>query len=286
MLKYIFVFFQYILPQKFLSRVVAILANTESPLIRLPFIKLFIKIFKVDMSEAIQADASHYPSFNAFFTREIKPELRPLCTETDAIASPADGTISQIGDIDYGNLFQAKGKEFSLTELLGGDEYLSQSFVGGKFATIYLSPKDYHRVHMPYDGQLQKMVHVPGQLFSVNNTTAELVPRLFARNERVVTIFDTNTGPMAVVLVGAMIVASIETVWAGQITPIRYEVRTTDYPNTTSEVSLAKGEEMGRFKLGSTAIVLFGPDSVEWNDHLENGTKVKMGENLGKLINA
>lgn len=286
MLKYLFVFFQYIIPQRLLSRCVAMFANAENSLIRMPFINLFIKIFKVDMSEALEDNPKSYATFNAFFTRELKPDSRPLCLETDAIASPADGTISQVGDIDFGNLFQAKGKEFGLTELLGGDEYLSQSFMGGKFATIYLSPKDYHRVHMPYEGQLQTMIHIPGQLFSVNNSTAELVPGLFARNERVVAIFDTNTGPMAIVLVGAMIVASIETVWAGQITPVKKEVRTTQYPNTNSGVKLAKGEEMGRFKLGSTAIVLFGPDSVEWIDHLKNGTKIKMGEELGKLINA
>ncbi len=285
-MKQLFVFLQHILPQHLLSRFVGFFAESEVEFIKNPLITLFIKVFKVDMSEAVESDPHTYRTFNDFFIRNIRTELRPLCLDTNTVACPADGTISQIGDIEEGKIFQAKGKDFDLTALLGGDEYLSQGFLGGKFATIYLSPKDYHRVHMPFDGQLQTMVHVPGKLFSVNNSTAELVPDLFARNERVVTIFDTSTGPMAVILVGAMIVASIETVWEGQITPYKKQIRTTEYPNTTSDVVLNKGEEMGLFKLGSTAIILFGPDCVEWKEELETGKIVRMGEELGRLANA
>lgn len=282
----LFVFLQHLLPQHLLSRCVGFLAETSIEWIKNPLISLFIKAFDVDMRQAIEEDPQAYRTFNDFFIRNIKPELRPLCSETDAIACPADGAISQLGDIELGKIFQAKGKSFDLTALLGGDEYLSQHFLGGKFATIYLSPKDYHRVHMPYDGQLQTMVHVPGKLFSVNDVTTQLVPDLFARNERVVSIFDTDAGPMAVILVGAMIVASIETSWEGQITPYKKQIRTTEYPNTHGEVVLNKGEEMGLFKLGSTAIVLFGPDCVEWQENLSAGTKVKMGEQLARLTNA
>ncbi|MGH1471766.1 MAG: archaetidylserine decarboxylase [Cellvibrionaceae bacterium] len=281
-----FVFIQHLLPQHLLSRLVGFFADCEIDFIKNPLTSVFIKVFKVDMNEAIEEDPHAYRNFNDFFIRAIKPERRPLSSDTNTIACPADGAISQIGDIESGKLFQAKGKDFDLTSLLGGDEYLSQHFLGGKFATIYLSPKDYHRVHMPFDGQLQTMVHVPGKLFSVNSATTELVPELFSRNERVVTIFDTSSGPMAVILVGAMIVASIETVWEGQITPYKKQIRTTEYPNTSSDVILNKGEEMGLFKLGSTAIVLFGPDCVEWNEELSAGSNVKMGEDIGRLANA
>ncbi len=284
-MKLIFVILQYCLPQHLLSRCIGVFAESKFGLVKKPLISLFIKVFKVDMSEAQTEDATEFNSFNDFFVRPLKTTARSICSDSEAIACPADGAISQIGDIDGGHLLQAKGKEFSLTALLGGDDYISQSFSGGKFATVYLSPKDYHRVHMPFDGQLQTMVHVPGDLFSVNNATTELVDQLFARNERVVSIFDTSAGPMAVVLVGAMIVASIETVWAGQITPYKKMIRTTQYPSDNDDVVLSKGEEMGRFKLGSTAIVLFGPDMVDWDENLQAGSAVKMGQRMGSLIN-
>ena len=212
--------------------------------------------------------------------------LRRKGSERPAVAlENLSGTISQIGEIDGGCLFQAKGKEFTVTDLLGGDDYISQNFSGGKFATVYLSPKDYHRVHMPVAGLLQTMVHVPGELFSVNNATTQHINRLFARNERVVSVFDTLAGPMAVVMVGAMIVASIETVWAGQVTPHKKMIRTSHYPDETEAVNLAKGEEMGRFKLGSTAIILFGPDMAAWDDEFTAGSNVQMGQRIGTLIN-
>jgi phosphatidylserine decarboxylase len=196
---------------------------------------------------------------------------------------PADGAISQLGLIEHGRLFQAKGHDFSLTALLGGDAELAAPFMGGQFATVYLSPKDYHRVHMPITGTLREMIYIPGRLFSVNQTTAENVPGLFARNERVACIFDTERGPMAVVLVGAMIVASIETVWAGLVTPPKRELKSVRYDAAArGPVVLEKGAEMGRFKLGSTAIVLFGPEQVQWAEHLAAGTAVRMGQQMGQ----
>lgn len=283
--KMLFVALQFILPHHVLSRSVGWLAETRITPIKNLFISIFVKVFKVDLSEADDENQRSYPNFNSFFVRELRPQARPLCMETDAVACPADGHLSEIGDIDSGRLIQAKGKDFELSTLLGGDEYMSQLFMGGKYATIYLSPRDYHRVHIPLDAQLQTMVHIPGRLFSVNTATTEMVDSLFARNERVVCLFDTSAGPMAVVLVGAMICASIETTWAGLITPIRREIRSTHYPNTSSEVSLTKGSEMGRFKLGSTVIVLFGPDVVEWREDLRAQSRVRMGEQLGTLIN-
>lgn len=284
MLDRLFVWLQYCVPQHFLSRLAAYLAECEWPWLKSLMIKYFIKLHDVAMHEAAAPESS-FASFNQFFVRELKVGARPICEDTHALASPADGAVSQVGDIDYGNLFQAKGHEYSLTELLGGDEYLSQPFMGGKFATIYLAPKDYHRVHMPFDGQLQTMVHVPGDLFSVNAVTAANVPRLFARNERVVAFFDTSAGPMAVVLVGAMLVAGIETVWAGQVTPVQRRVQTFHYPNTTEAVQLSKGDELGRFKFGSTVILVFGPDMVKWSEKLKPLQRVQMGEEIGMLIN-
>ncbi len=271
---------QYLVPQHALSRAAGWLANTTVPWIKNPFTQWFVKQFKIDMSEAAEENPLAYENFNAFFTRALKPGSREICEDKNSIVFPADGAISQLGDIEYGRIFQAKGQDYSLTELVGGNAELAQDFVGGSFATVYLSPKDYHRVHMPFSGKLRTMIHVPGDLFSVNEATANHVPRLFSRNERVVAIFDTSAGPMAVVLVGAMIVASIETVWAGQITPLAKSVREWHYPQT--DVELNKGDEMGRFKLGSTAIVLFGPDAASWSDALSAGSQTRMGEKMGE----
>lgn len=239
------------------------------------------------MSEALVEDLSAYEHFNAFFTRALKPGARPLDETPGAILCPADGAVSQLGPIEHGRIFQAKGHGFSAQELLGGDPAMAAPFMGGEFATIYLSPKDYHRVHMPLAGTLREMVYVPGRLFSVNQTTAENVPELFARNERVVCLFDTERGPMAVVLVGAMIVASIETVWAGLVTPPKRELKTFRYDEASrAPIHLEKGAELGRFKLGSTAIVLFGPEQVRWAESLGAGSAVRMGQLLAEPVQA
>ncbi|WP_438464233.1 archaetidylserine decarboxylase [Marinomonas sp. PE14-40] len=278
----IFALAQHLTTQKTLSRLIGRLAECENTWVKDTFIQNFIKKYQVDMNEAIDPNPQSYKNFNAFFTRAIKPELRPIASDEKAIACPADGAISQLGDIEYGTLMQAKGHTYSLTSLLGGDAELSNRFIGGKFATVYLSPKDYHRVHMPIDGKLTKMIHIPGKLFSVNKVTAEQIPNVFARNERTVCIFETAVGPMAVILVGAMIVASIETVWAGQVTPFNKNVVTWDY-DKLNQVELKKGEEMGRFKLGSTAIVLFGADANNWEEHLEATTPTRMGMPFGSI---
>ena len=275
--------FQYIVPQHAISRIAGWLANTSVTWIKNPFTRWFVKRYDIDMSLAKESDPCAYASFNDFFTRALRDDARPICDEQDTVVFPADGSISQWGDIVSGRVFQAKGQSYSLVELLGGDEAAAKPFQGGNFATVYLSPKDYHRVHMPLAGRLTSMVHVPGDLFSVNDTTAENVPRLFSRNERAVCFFETEAGPMAIVLVGAMIVASIETVWAGQITPEARTVKTTEY-GQIQDFAFATGDEMGRFKLGSTAVVVFGPDAVKWREDYHAGSPTKMGEKMGDVI--
>ena len=235
------------------------------------------------MSIAADPNPDSYRNFNAFFTRPLAAGQRPISENSQHIVCPADGSISQIGPIEGGRIFQAKGHYFTLEELLGGDSQLAKPFHNGLFATIYLSPKDYHRVHMPYTGSLTTMIHVPGKLFSVNTTTTAKVPGLFARNERVIALFDTSIGPMAVIMVGAMIVAGIETVWGGQITPIKNRVQTIHYGSNQSAIALEKGEEMGRFMLGSTAIVLFPKDSIAWSESLSAQSSVVMGQPLGTV---
>uniref|UniRef100_UPI002FDA4A96 archaetidylserine decarboxylase n=1 Tax=Arsukibacterium sp. TaxID=1977258 RepID=UPI002FDA4A96 len=220
-----------------------------------------------------------YPSFNAFFTRPLKEGIRPLTADPAILAHPVDGCISQLGTIIDGKLVQAKNHNYSLQSLLGGEAHTAAPFTGGKFATIYLAPKDYHRIHMPVAGTLREMIYIPGELFSVNPLTAENVPDLFARNERVVTIFDTALGPMALVLVGATIVASIETVWAGTITPpTGKDIFRWQYPaKGPTAIVLDKGAEMGRFKLGSTVVLAFAADKIDFLDDQQAGAVTRMG---------
>jgi phosphatidylserine decarboxylase len=272
---------QYILPKHLLSRMVGWLAAAEAGFVTQFLIKIFVKAFKVDMSEAKHSDPSYYRTFNAFFTRELKDDIRPIEDDEKQLCHSVDGRVSQFGKIIGDDIFQAKGHNYSLTTLLGGKPELANVFKGGDFATIYLSPKDYHRIHMPIDGKLTDMLHVPGELFSVNPLTAANVPGLFARNERVVTIFDTPVGKVAIVLVGATIVASIETVWAGNITPPAGKtVQHWQYED--QEITLNKGEEMGRFKLGSTIVVCFEPNAVEFTD-LQAGMVTRLGEAFASI---
>ena len=278
----LFSWLQYLLPQHLLSRLTGRLADCRFGWIKNQLIKAFIKRFNVDMSEALQEDPTAFSSFNDFFTRELKPDAREILADPSQLVSPADGAISELGELQHGQLMQAKGINYSLTRLLGGDLEKAQPFMGGSFATIYLSPRDYHRVHMPIQGRLLETIYIPGKLFSVNQATADNVPGLFARNERLVCFFETPAGPMALILVGAMIVAGIETVWDGQVAPPARQVTLRDF-NNPQPVVLEKGQEMGRFKLGSTAIVVFGPDAVEWREDLQNGTPVRLGEALAKL---
>ena len=284
MLDNLFVLSQYLTPQHTLSRTVGMLADCKQPQIKDAFIKWFINRYQVNMAEAAKENPSDFPCFNDFFTRELKPGLRPIADANDQVSCPVDGAISQLGDINHGQIFQAKGQDYSLTDLLGGDIARAKPFMGGKFATIYLAPKDYHRIHMPLGGTLREMIYVPGKLFSVNPVTAEKVPGLFARNERLVAIFDTEFGPMAMVLVGAMIVAAIETVWSGQVAPPVRKLKVTEYPAEPSNpITLNKGDEMGRFKLGSTVVLAFPENMVEFTETLKAGSVVRMGQEFGKL---
>ena len=279
----LFVLSQYITPQLGVSNLAGRLAdNDRSPALKNRVIKWFIGRYGVDMSEAAEPNPEAYATFNDFFTRELKPGIRPLADGEKTLVSPVDGAISQLGQVTGDRIFQAKGQSFSLSELLGGDESTVAPFVNGEFSTIYLSPKDYHRIHMPVAGTLKEMIHVPGKLFSVNPVTAENVPNLFARNERVVCIFDTASGPMALVLVGAMIVGSVETRWAGVVVPGRRQVTSTLYEGEQA-ITFDKGEEMGRFRLGSTVIVVMPKGAVSWNSNQVAGKTVRMGEAFGAL---
>ena len=270
---------QYITPKHLLSRLVGKLAAAQAGAVTTAIIKLFIKQYKVDMSEALESDPESYSSFNAFFTRELKADARSICLDEKQLALPVDGAVSQLGNIEHDAIFQAKGHNYSLTTLLGGKPELAKPFLNGKFVTIYLAPKDYHRIHMPIDGQLTDMIYVPGELFSVSPLTAERVLGLFARNERVVAIFDTKIGKMAIVLVGATIVASIETKWAGTVSPPSGKnVLHWQYPEQGgNSVFIKKGEEMGLFKLGSTIVACFEADTVEFAD-LNAGDVTRLGE--------
>lgn len=270
----------YPLPHHLISRGVFWATRLKTPL-KNPAGKAFIKAFGIDMSQAAKEDIKDYESFNAFFTRELKAGARPIAEGDDVLACPADGAVSQSGTIKRGRVFQAKGQSFSLFELLGGHQELADQFMEGKFATVYLSPKDYHRLHMPLKGKLKDMIYIPGRLFSVAGHTVRTVPRLFARNERVACVFETDAGPMALILVGAINVAAIETVWAGLVTPGRSKnIKHFTYEN--EEIVLDKGEEMGRFNMGSTVIVLTGKN-VNWDFGFSADTPVQMGQSIGRF---
>jgi len=276
---------QYILPQKSLSRLVGKLANCEHPLLKNWLIDKFIAYYAVDMSDAIETDPHCYKSFNEFFILRLKLTARPLAEGENTIASPVDGMISELGDIQDQALLQAKGMYYDLTALLGGDAKMAALFQGGQFINMYLAPKDYHRIHMPLAGKLKCMIHVPGKLFSVNTATAENVPNLFTRNERVICLFDTVAGPMAVVLVGAMIVASIHTVWAGLVAPAGKQPAVWHYEDRQeNSLDLARGEELGHFELGSTVIVLFAKDALKWSPSLQAGQPVQFGQKVAELV--
>lgn len=275
--KQLFIQAQRVVPQHQLSRVVGKLAASENPIVKNTVIQAFKAQYGIDMSIAEQGDALKYKSFNEFFTRSLKEGVRAIDTNPNSVVSPADGAISQLGKIEDGDIFQAKGQSFSVEKLIA-DPQLAEPFKNGQFATVYLSPKDYHRVHMPFAGTLTETLYVPGELFSVNQTTAENIPGLFARNERMVCLFDTELGRMAVVLVGAMIVAGIETVATGKVKPTgRLELN-------QHNLFLEKGAELGRFYLGSTAVILFEQDKMQWDAAFKANSTVVMGEALGHTV--
>lgn len=273
----LFIQAQKVVPQHRLSRVVGKIAASENPLVKTAVIAAFKTKYGIDMSIAEQTNALKFKSFNDFFTRGLRTGVRAVDADSTAIVSPADGAISQLGKIENGDVFQAKGQKFTVENLIA-DPQLAEPFKNGDFATVYLSPRDYHRVHMPFAGTLTETLYVPGELFSVNQTTAENIPGLFARNERMVCLFDTELGRMAVVLVGAMIVAGIETVATGKVKPSgRIELN-------QHNLFLEKGAELGRFYLGSTAVILFEENKMQWDEKFKANSTVLMGEALGHTI--
>lgn len=253
------------------------LTRSEVTWFKNSFIRFITAKYKVNISEAAQTDLVSFPSFNAFFTRSLRAGVRRIAEGEAVITSPVDGVISQIGNVVQGQLVQAKGREYSVLELLGGDELLAKRFDQGQFATIYLSPKDYHRIHMPLTGTLRKMTYIPGKLFSVNPRTARTVPKLFARNERVVTVFDTAQGSIVMVLVGAIFVGSMETVWSGKITPpYGKNIQHWDYDG--EQITLQKGEEMGQFNMGSTVVMLLPLESKLFKQEFSAGVAIQLGQ--------
>jgi len=275
---------QYLAPHGRLTRLMYRATRVRAPWFKRWQITWFIRRYGVDMSIAAQPDLEAYPDFNTFFTRALRPEARPLPADPDAVACPVDGAVSQAGAITHDRLYQAKGHDFTLQTLLGGGEHAA-SFESGVFATLYLSPKDYHRVHMPLAGQLREMVYVPGQLFSVSPRTVETIPGLFARNERLVMLFDTAAGPLALIMVGAMFVAGMETVWSGLVSvDHRDSPRRWDYSKRSAPLRFARGEEIGRFNMGSTVILLFPAGCAELAPTILPGAPVQMGQHFASLI--
>lgn len=273
---------QTILPQHFLSRIVYKVMRCETKWVKNTQINLISRIAGINADEALSPDPADYASFNAWFTRALKPGVRTFELDEDAFISPCDGRISETGSLEQNRILQAKGKTYTLQNLLANDP-VCEALLDGYFSTIYLSPRDYHRIHMPVSGKLVRMIHVPGRLFSVAPYTARHVPNLFARNERVISIFDTEFGPLVMVLVGAMLVSSTETVWAGEVTPNKNKsISIKDYSN--QDIALSKGEEMGRFNMGSTVILLMPPGTVQNKTGLTGGTAVRVGQKLTTIV--
>jgi phosphatidylserine decarboxylase len=279
----LFVGMQHLLPQHALSRGMHALARVQARPVKNLIIRTFLRFYAVNMAEAEHSDPTAYASFNAFFTRALRPGARTIDPAADAVACPVDGAVSQAGDIRGDRLLQAKGIDYTAAALLGGDEALAREFEGGSFATIYLAPFNYHRIHMPLAGTLRRARYVGGELFSVNATTAAGVPGLFVRNERIACVFDTPAGPMAVVLVGALFVGSMSLSFAGEVTAER--TRTLrDLPVTDPIVALDKGSELGRFNMGSTVIVMFARGRVRLEPGLSPASAVRLGQRLATVL--
>ncbi|HVC30994.1 MAG TPA: archaetidylserine decarboxylase [Steroidobacteraceae bacterium] len=281
----LFVAMQYLLPQHFLSRQVHRLARSRVKPVKNALIGSFVRHFRPDMSDAADPEPRDYPSFNAFFTRSLRPGSRPIDPDPAALVSPVDGTVSQIGQLEGSTLLQAKGHRYSLEALLGGACAWAERFAGGSFATLYLAPYNYHRIHMPGAAALRAAWFVPGKLFSVNSVTAAAVPGLFARNERVVCAFEEGPFAFALALVGALFVGSIATVWHGDVTPCSSPRRAADLPVDTGRAAsrLERGAELGRFNMGSTVILLLPPATADWLPDLQPGSPVRVGQTLARL---
>jgi phosphatidylserine decarboxylase len=279
--KKLFILLQNIVPQHFLSFLMGKAANSQCKLLKNFMISHFIKRYQVDMSIAQFENVADYPSFNAFFTRSLKSHVRPIAAGDNTVTSPVDGCISQIGKIQDQTLIQAKKAYYSVDTLLGGFRDIAEKFTEGNFATLYLAPKDYHRVHIPLNAKLTETIYIPGRLFSVNATATELIPQLFTRNERLVCLFDTAAGPMAVILIGAMLVGRIQTIWG--LVEKSHEIVRRKY-NEQDVVDLLKGAELGRFNMGSSVILLFPKNKIQWAANLDGACKVMMGEAIGSLL--
>jgi phosphatidylserine decarboxylase len=279
------IYSQYVLPHHALSALIYRLTRIEQPRLKNTLIRSFIRLYGVDMGIAEHPDVEDYPDFNSFFTRALNSRERPIDQDPTTVISPVDGTISQIGNNRHGYLLQAKNMKYTVLQLLGNDPKAALRFSKGAFITLYLAPHDYHRVHMPLTGALEKMTFVPGKLFSVNPVTTESIDQLFIRNERIINLFNTFHGQMAVVMVGAIFVGSMETVWAGEVTSQdRSSASTWSYDHLKEPVNLEKGDEMGRFNMGSTVILLFEKERVEWLEGLKPGDRVQMGKKIGTLL--
>lgn len=277
----LFIALQYAFPHYLVSSLMHALTRVRAAWFKKRFIAWFIRHFQVDMSEASEPDPTRYETFNAFFTRALRADARPLEKQKQGLICPVDGTVSQAGIIHQSELLQAKGKSFNLTALLG-DEQRAKKFEGGHYSTIYLSPRDYHRIHFPLSARLQSMIHIPGRLFSVNPVTTDHIDGLFAKNERVCAFFNTEAGPMAMVLVGAIFVSSIETVWHGVVTPPRHNrMRVWHYHAKDPQLNYRQGDELGRFNMGSTVILLFGKGRVSWSNLLQAEQPVQLGQAIG-----
>lgn len=271
-----FIWLQCIAPQHFISSLMGWLANQRTPWLKNWMIRSFIQRYKIDLSEAIIKDPNAFPSFNDFFVRHLNMTYRPFADGDKTIISPVDGTISEIGRIAQNQLIQAKGHHFNLDALLG-EKQLAELFYDGNFSTLYLAPNNYHRVHTPLTGKLKKVIFVPGRLFSVNRSTAESIPDLYSRNERLICLFETNAGPMAVILVGAIIVGSMQLSW------MDHAIKSSRIETLLPEKNLAKGADLGCFKVGSTVIVLFSKDAINWNPNLTVNMPVNVGEAIGRI---
>lgn len=277
----LFAVFQQLLPTRLLSSAVHWLAHRRWPPLKNALIRLFIRAYRLDLSEAESADPAAYPHFNAFFTRALQANRRPIATN-NALASPVDGCLSSFGVIDGDVLIQAKGQHYRLDALLGGRSDLAALFDDGHWMTLYLAPYNYHRVHMPLDGRLREMIYVPGRLFSVNQATARALPQLFTRNERVIALFDTDAGPLAMVLVGALLVGSVDTVWAGRVCPPHRRAAPPILTRYDGSLCLPRGAEMGRFNMGSTVILLSSSGAIDLAERLVPGMTVRMGEAIAE----
>ena len=279
-----FVALQHLLPQHGISRLVLAATRSTNPTFKNALIKLFVRGFKPDMTDAVERDPVAYASFNEFFTRALREGTRPMDADPRAIVSPVDGTVSEAGPLTVDRLLQAKGHHYTLRALLAGNTAWERTFSGGSFATIYLAPYNYHRIHMALPGELRETFYVPGRLFSVNRTTARLVPGLFSRNERVFCGFDSGGMPWAIILVGALNVGSMATVWHGDVTPRKHrEVTALPVTDALAPTELPKGAEMARFNMGSTVILLLPPGASQWAASLTAGRTLRMGERIGTL---